>query len=125
MADDLQKTIADMAAKHRSRTEEERQSDRQAHIEKLTRQANDPTIDAKVRAQSTQTLKDIAEDVQIENLYKAVSENPDPEVAAGADPLIKMFMNERAEMLRQQQQPRTIGTPDQFFEWLYNKPRFK
>lgn len=125
MADDQQKIIADLVAKHLSRTEEERQQERQKSIEKLTLLASDPTVHPRTRARSAQRLIDIAEDVQVENLYKAVNESPNPDIAAGADPLIKMFMNERAEMLHQQQKLRTIGTPDQFFEWLSNKPRFK
>ena len=122
---DKQANIGAIVHRYCTRTEDERQQERQTHIAKLTAKANDPTLDATTRADSAQLLINIAEDIQVENLYAAVSESPDPEITARADPLIKIFMNERAEMLQQQQQPRTIGTPDQFFEWLYNKPRFK
>ncbi|OJV19295.1 MAG: hypothetical protein BGO21_08545 [Dyadobacter sp. 50-39] len=109
----------------RFQSEQERETFREQHLQMLLAKTDDLNLKPNVRLQYSQMLKDCLEDQQVEALYVAVESHPNPQISNGTDPLIKTFMNERAELLSQEKEPQSIGTPVDFFEWLFNKPRFK
>ena len=122
MSDSEETIKSELIQKYRSRTEEERKADQQQYVSDLKFNATNPALKPDERQEYAEIFQRALEDIQVQNLYDAAKQSPFSEVRAGADPLIKTFMNDHAEMLHNAKRPHAIGQPADFSKWLLKKP---